>query len=58
VDAVDKSGMPRSRREIEEALQAVKGRIIRGPMEPFLIHLVVAKDVLEEALETRKRRGE
>lgn len=58
MDAIDKSGTPRSRQEIEEALQAVKERIVRGPIELLSIHLVVVKDVLEEALLARQRRGE
>ena len=58
MDAIDRSGTPRSKQEVQDALQAVKERIVRGPHEPFLIHLVVVKDVLEEALLARQRRGE
>jgi hypothetical protein len=58
METIDKSGTPRSKRDVEEALQAVKERIVRGPHEGFLIHLVVVKDVLEEALRARQQRGE
>lgn len=58
MDFVDKTGTPRPTVDIEAALQAVKERIVKGPVEPFTIHLIVIKDVLEKELEIRKVRGE
>lgn len=54
----DKSGTPRSRQEIEEALQAVKERIVKGPHDGFTINLPAIKDVLEAELRARAGRGE
>jgi hypothetical protein len=50
----DTSGQPRSRRDIEEALQACKEKLIRGPIEPFQIHLTTIIVVLKEALRVRE----
>lgn len=54
---IDKNGTPRSREEVEAALQAVKELIETGPAS-FSHHLVVVKDVLETELRMRQGRGE
>ena len=59
MEFVDKSGTPpRSREDIEAALQAVKERIVKGPHDVFTMHLIVVKDVLEKELQMRSARGE
>jgi hypothetical protein len=58
MEFVDKSGTPRSREDIEAALQAVKERIVKGPHDVFTMHLIVIKDVLEKELQMRSARGE
>jgi len=58
MELIDRSGMPRSRRDIEAALQAVKERIVKGPYDGFTIHLPVIKDVLEAELRAMAGRGE
>lgn len=50
----DVSGTPRPDCDIEAALQAVKERIIRGPTEVFVLHLITIKDALEELLSVRR----
>ena len=59
VDFKDMSGTPRSERDIEEALACISGEMIRNPMAlskaggPLLLHYVVIRDVLREALALR-----
>lgn len=54
----DRSGTPRSRQDIEAALQAVRERLVKGPYDGFTIHLPVIKDALEAELRMRSVRGE
>lgn len=58
MEMVDKSGTPRSRQDIEAALQAVRERIVKGPHDVFTIHMLTVKDVLETELRMRQGRGE
>lgn len=45
--------------KIEEALAAVKERVLKGPVEGFVVHLPVIEDALRELLLRRLvERGE
>lgn len=52
------SGTPRSRADVEAALLAVEERLMRGPVDPFILHLTTIREVLMEALRGRAMRGE
>lgn len=58
VGETDLSGTPRSRADVEAALLAVEERLMRGPVDPFILHLTTIREVLMEALRGRAMRGE
>lgn len=55
----DRTGKPRSNKELEEALEQVKKSMVRDmlKMPPSLaVHMFVVKDGLEELINTRRNR--
>jgi len=55
MEMVDKTGEPRSNEDIVEAIDAIKTRLVKGPLDPIMIFYPTIIDSLIELLERRVR---
>ena len=50
---VDKSGEPRSNQDIGEAIDAIKNRLVKGPIDSVMVFYPTIIDALVELLQRR-----
>jgi len=53
MEIVDKTGEPRSNEDIGEAIDAIKNRLVKGPIDPIMVFYPTIIDALVELLQRR-----